>query len=358
MINVFSPNWDPYDSYGRLANELRGGLEAAGESVQKFDMSAPVTAIKPALGGFLLGYPSLHCKFGPLATLGPRVAITMFESTEIPNGWVEPLNACDAVIVPAQFLVEVFRDCGVQVPIHVVPLGVSDIFTTFTDRPSREFGYWYNGQPRGNRQPFTFLAIADRGERKGWNEAANAFVNAFGDDSRYRLILKARNFPLKINNPNIKVVREDLTDRELLDLYAQAHVMVFPTKGEGFGLPPREFAASGGLSLVTEWGGTADDLREWGLPLPYDMAPAWKTTAHLRGLGEWAEPDVEAMSALMRHVAENYSSYRPFIVKAAGFVQSQYRWRTFARRCLSIYNDVRSEYDTNQHTAHALTAQA
>lgn len=342
IINIGAPNWHFADSYGRVATELRNGLIADGYHVNQYRAKhGPQNTIKMAFGGLLLGYPTLYKTYGVPLKIGPRIAVTMFESSQIPPEWVEPLNECDAVIVPAQFLVKVFRDCGVTVPVHVVPLGVSQEFARYSER------YQANS-------PFTVLAIADRGRRKGWHEAAQAFIRAFGDDSRYKLILKARGLPMWFTNPNVELVTGDLSNKEMADLYRRAHVMLFPSRGEGFGLPPREFAATGGLAIATEWGGVADDLRQWGLPIPYTPEPAWKdhgNGAWFGKLGHWANPDVEAMSDLLKHVAKHYDDYRGFRVQAAGFVLSQYRWQSFARGVKAIWEQVLEEHYGNHDHA-------
>ena len=164
IMNVFSPSFDPYDGYGRMGLELIYHLDKLGlyvnaaggnntqrvwdtqtEHMQKL-MDKP---IKPMLGGFVLGYPTLYERFGNLANSGVKVAITMFESTVLPDGWMQALNDCDAVIVPAKWLVKVFKHCGVYKPIHVVPLGISETFMVADRRePYRSFT---------KHNPFTFL---------------------------------------------------------------------------------------------------------------------------------------------------------------------------------------------------------
>jgi len=329
VVNVGSPNFDPCDSYGRLANELADGLTQRGWRVNRLGWDAPKQPIKPALGGLLLGYPTLYPEYGALVNRGARVAITMFESTKLLPSWTEALNQCDAVIVPARWLVEVFQNNGVVVPIHVAPLGISEAFLRVRPHPPAE------------QKPFTFLAIADRGRRKGWLQSAFAFDRAFGRDRNYRLILKARDLPFLIANPNIEVIKGDYSDEEMADLYARCHVMVFPSCGEGFGLPPREFAATGGVVLATDWGGTADDLDEWGIRLPYQLVDAWPDNPKWhRRQGQWAEVNQDDLVAKMRLVAEWYDQYQPGALRAAEFCHKHYQWQTFVDRALNIWAEA------------------
>ena len=330
-ITLCSPSFNPSDSYGRLASELATHLSplTAVNCLSLDGDDQPSQVFHPALGGILLGYPTLHERFGEMVNAGPKLAITMFESTQLPEGWAEGLNRCDAVIVPAHFLVEIFRQAGVTVPLHVVPLGISEAFRDYTPRTS----------PSSN-EPFVFLTIGDRGRRKGWVEAGTAFVRAFGDDPRYRLIIKAREFPFVIENSNITVIQEDMTNDQLANLYRHCHVMVFPSRGEGHGFPPREFVATGGLSLVTNWGGLAEGLAHWGIPIPCTTEPAWCDDAKWYGkLGEWALPDVEALAHMMKHVATHYDDYQDFRVSSADYLHT-HTWDEFAQQVFAIWRNV------------------
>jgi len=231
VLSIYSPQWDHHDSYGILAHRLANHLDGHVNRLSLDD--ADGVSIRPSPGGIMLGYPTLIENYSPMARFGKRIAVTMFESTRLPEGWADALNRVDAVVVPAVFLVKIFRDAGVTVPIHVVPLGVDEAYMR-VDR-----------LPRGNR-PYTFLAIADRGMRKGWDLAWHAFRSAFGDSYRHKLILKCREGGmehLKSGDDNVEIFRADLSVDEMAKLYARCDCMVFPTRGEGFGLPPREFAA-------------------------------------------------------------------------------------------------------------------
>lgn len=349
-VNIFSPSWEMAESYGRVAHELKLQFERDDTHVNMLGKMGSVSGvIKPALGGFLLGYPNNHAMYGPMVEMGRKISLTMFESTRIPTEWVEPLNASDGVIVPATFLVDVFRECGVTSPIHVVPLGISEVFRQYRPRV----------RTATKERPFTFIAIGDRGMRKGWGEAAQAFVRAFGDDMRYRLIIKARSLPIRLTNANVEVINEDYSDGQMAALYGRCHVMLFPTKGEGFGLPPREFAATGGLSIVTPWGGTADEVDQWALKIPFTMVEGWGASKPRNGdLGQWAEPDVDALVDLMRYVADHYDSYRDFQVRAAGFANSWYRWDVFGRRAIQLWKGLTDGNNSNEHREEPTAAQA
>ena len=266
--------WSPYDSYGKIAIQLARYLSNQGVRVnciglgptQLAEQPAEVRAITsqpilPALGGIAMGWPVHFAKMSTLFHAGPRVALTMFESSKLPAAWLDALAGYDAIIVPSHFCADVFRDSGISAPIYVIPLGVSG-------------GRYLQRPPAFTEQrPMTFLAFLDRGERKGGVTALQAFLRAFGEDPKYKLILKAREpkVPFTLNNRNIEVILRDLDEQELYELYLRADVLVNPHRGEGFGLLPREFACTGGVALTTDWSGTADGLPFWGVPIPYRL---------------------------------------------------------------------------------------
>lgn len=344
IVNVCTCGaFDYADSYGLIASRIATHLAGKGHHVNAYallgaqvgNQEPAVRAITqapriPSFGGLFLGYPTGYHQHGAPFAAGPRVAVTMFESTKLPADWIEPLNDMDAVIVPSEFCRTVFRDSGVNVPLHVVPLGI---------------GETYQYRPRERGKPLTFLAFFDRGERKGGFVALQAFLRAFGEDMNYRLILKHRNakVPFTLTNPNIEVIHADMTEAELYDLYCRCDVLINPHKGEGFGLIPREFAASGGLALTTGWSGTADHISEWGCALPYALEPAhWRGNKTLEGqeLGYWAALDPAEVAHHLKMVAATWDFTRILLPAKAQAARSLYSWERFAQNVLEIWEGV------------------
>lgn len=342
-INIHAFNhFDPYDSYGLIACQLARHLTALGVPINAFrrpgaqfknlppDIEAIVSQDNlPSEGGIFLGFPTIFKEHGKTARQHPRIAITMFETTKLPSGWAEVLNDYDAVITPCHFCADVFRTEGITASIHVIPLGIGERYTLGERTPDR---------------PLTFLAWAGS-LRKGWITAKNCFLKAFGDDTNYRLVIKQRQtrVPFSLTNPNITWLQEDMSEEGLYRLYLDADVMIAATRGEGFGLLPREFAATGGISLATNWGGTADDLESWGWPLPYTLAPArWGDFSYVadQDTGLWAEPDEEGIVARLKQVAVNIEPFRRIACLQAPHVAEMYSWRKFAEGVLQVWEQV------------------
>jgi len=325
IINLAAPNWSPADSYGRLACELASRLVVSGVHVNRMGDASDVY-IKPAMGGILMGWPTNFKGYGWWMQAGVKIAITMWESTQLPPEWAAILNTFDAVILPARFLVDVFRDNGVTAPLYVIPLGVSDEFQ-YTRRPV-------------DRSPVRLLTIADRGYRKGSHEVAYAFQRAFGDSKHVQLTMKARRFPIRITNPNIEVLESDMTNTQMAMLYAQCDAMFFAGR-EGFGLPPREFAATGAPAFALDWGGTTDDLGLWGYPLTSTMESAWSDNDALRGLGEWGKADVDDMATQMTDFVDHRQRYLEEAHDKALYASARYSWKQFTDSVCAVWQHVK-----------------
>lgn len=342
IINVCLPaSADPLDSYGllgtRLAVELQHklgvyvNLFATGPRDVPFQDAELRTIIeqpiRAQLGGIMLGYSTTFDRHNGLTQLGRRVGITMFESSRIPNAFVAPMNYCQAIITPSTFCRTVFEEAGVTVPIHVIPLGINPI---------------YQPVARTEVGPLTFLAFIDRGLRKGGPTALQAFIAAFGDDMNYRLILKGRKSKIEaeILNPNVTLIQEDYSEAQLYELYKQCHVLINAHRGEGFGLLPREFAATGGISLTTAWSGTADDLHKWGIGIDYKLVRAdWAGHNQFSkmDLGQWAEPSMADIVDKIEAISDNRMFYQRQSARLAPNVHKLYSWEAFARGVLNVW---------------------
>lgn len=338
--------WSPYDSYGKIAIQLARHLTSAGVRVNCIGLGATVLPaqsdevqaitsqpIVPSLGGIAMGWPVHFAKLSGIFHAGPRVALTMFESSRLPASWVDALAGYDAIITPSHFCAQLFREAGMTAPIYVIPLGVTP--SRYVQRPSTFT----------EERPMTFLAFLDRGERKGGVTAMQAFLRAFGDDPKYKLILKAREpkVGFTLTNPNIEVILRDLSEEELLALYCRADVLINPHRGEGFGLLPREFAATGGVALTTAWSGTADGLDFWGVPIPYTLEKAgWKGNKGLEGqdVGEWATVAVDELAELLWRVVDNWPRQLSRSHARAEFVRERYSWTRFGEQGYEVWREV------------------
>ena len=346
IINLFSPgNLDPADSYGLIACRLAEQLAGMGHYINALPLGSRIIegqsplmreiALHPihtTFGGIYLGWPTTYADHSSIGHHGPRIAVSMFETTKIPDGWAEIFNGFNAVIVPSSFCKEVFERCGVEVPIHVIPLGINDI---------------YQPVPRNGDSPFTFLAFLDRGRRKGYVHAIRSFLMAFGDSTDVRLILKSRNvkLPLEFVNPNVEVIHHDLSEKELYALYLKCHCLINPHKGEGFGLIPREFAASGGIALTTAWSGTADRIGMWGFPLPFWIVPTNPDDMGVKSLegqeiGEWAQPDDTGIAKTLLEVVQYRGAYNTIAYQRGKWARAFYSWRSFAEGVFEVWKEI------------------
>lgn len=335
VINVHAPSWYEPESYGRVAHGLADGLAQLGAYINRYGVNPPKQPLRLTTGGFLLGYPTFYKQYGAFSSVGLRIGLTMFESTLLPDGWVDSLNTLDAVMTPSVFCKQMFIANGVTVPIHVNPLGIDPAFT-FRRRP-----------PLKNR-PLRILAIGDRGWRKGWHTAGFIVNTAFGmNNMDVELTYKIRTqkgFVSAFENTNFKIAAGDYTNEQLADFYGQFDIMLAPFCGEGFGWPPREFAATGGLVLATNWSGLSDQIERWAIPLnTYQMVDAWMGDPQLEGHGQWAEVDIGVGAKTLKQAAGFiYSGWNESDVplKVSEFVRQFYTWQGFAAHAYHIWNNT------------------
>lgn len=176
-----------------------------------------------------------------------RILYTMFESSKIPEDWIEILKLADMVIVPSRWCQGVFAESGVKT--KVVPLGYDDKVFKYIERPVHK--------------PYTFLHYDAFNTRKGHFEVFNAFNKAFEGNKDVKMIFKtvrdAVSVPISPTQyPNIEVIYGDVPQSELMEIMSRADAFVFPSRGEGFGLTPLEAMATGLPSIVPNAHGISD----------------------------------------------------------------------------------------------------
>jgi glycosyltransferase involved in cell wall biosynthesis len=258
------------------------------------------------------------------------VGYTPWESTKVPNHWIENMRRCDEVWATSNFVRDIYLKNGVNANIHVIPHGISKEFSVI----EREL----TGR-------FNFLHIGGDSKRKNAQMVVDAFLELFEGDDDYRLILKYNKFcyaEVYINNrlvpasvhPQIIAIPDNFETEDLVSLYHKAHCMVYPTMGEGFGMIPFEAIATGLPTIVTNLTGCAD-FAKLGIPLEAEFDKAnWNDHLYETDTGNWASPDFEQLIQLMQHVVNEYDEFKKYAARSARIIHSEWSWASTADKIL------------------------
>jgi len=348
-LNWLAYNYRPWDGYGRFSARMVQALRRAGVAVTSHfagAADAPEWLLKE--WGVDWSIPTISC-LPPYylrklpAGAGPHWLLTMTEGSECPGGWAEIINrsGVERVIVPCQHNAEAFVGGGVRVPANVVQGG-----TEPNEYPLRE-------AKRDPDQPYTFLALADRGMRKGWDEARMAMYLAFGGkttgDMDVRLIVKSRrdgnalinDFLAKAADPDPRIVYERSDVADMREMYEQVDCFVIPSRCEGWGMPHRE-AAMMGLPVITQRYSGMDDghTEKWAIVV--EGGQLRKVDAddggHLKG--QWRVCDMQELAAKMRWCYENRDGATAFGQRAAQWLRDNQTWDHSARALLALLQET------------------
>ena len=261
-----------------------------------------------------------------------NIAIVPFETTRAPASWKFYINGFDALFVPCEQNVQLFRDSGVTIPIEVIHWGIDPALFAPITRPKRSI--------------FTIGTMGSLSVRKGTDILIEAFLEAFPKERDVRLLCKTSNnyWQFGMRDKRIKVITLPVSHEELLkEFFYETDLFVFPTRGEGFGIPPLEVAATGIPSIVTNWSGPKDYLTdEMGWKLEYTMEPAKDFTEHIykEDCGDWAKPSKEHLVHLLRYAYEHQDEVREKGKTAAEYIQREWLWE----KRIKEYHTALSKY--------------
>ena len=116
---------------------------------------------------------------------------------------------------------------------------------------------------------------------------------------------------------------------------AKIDVGVFPTKGEGWGMPPMETAATGAPIIVTDWSGPSEyagNHRDKFLLLDATTEPVFDFPFEWGYLGDWAKVDIRQLRKQMRWAYENRIEAHAMGKKASDYLHAEYTWQKSAQK--------------------------
>ncbi|CAK7325190.1 unnamed protein product [Dovyalis caffra] len=256
---------------------------------------------------------------------------TMFETDRVNVEHVKRCNRMDYVWVPTDFHVSTFVKSGVD-PSKVVKV-VQAVDVEFFDPLKYEpldlgsIGNLVLGSRKKDldlKMEFVFLSVFKWEYRKGWDVLLKAYLKEFSRIDGVALYLLTNPYHSDGDFGNkivefvedsgieepvngwapIYVINTHIAQVDLPRMYKAAHAFVLPSRGEGWGRPLVEAMSISLPVIATNWSGPTEYLTEENsYPLPVDrmsevMEGPFK--GHL-----WAEPSIDKLQLLMRHVISN-----------------------------------------------------
>lgn len=284
-----------------------------------------------------------------------NIGYTIWETTKLHPDWPNYINDnVDLVMVGSEWNVDVFKDSGVNVPITVIPHGIS----------VNEFDGIKPFEIAGvNPEAFVFYSIFQWTERKHPLAMIKAFWHIFQDNENVALVFKTyrSNYsdnekeairttirrlkqvtPMDNYSP-IYLILNMLSNDEMLGLHARGDCCISFDRGEGFGLCPFTAGACGKPIIVTGFGGATEYAKpDNSYLVDYSLTPVFGMpwSPWYRGDQLWAEPDVYHGAKLMRQVYENQKEANEKGKVLQKYIYDNFAWEKIGQRIINAIKEL------------------
>ena len=242
---------------------------------------------------------------------------TYLEATIAWDWWIPTMKTFDEIWVGNQFSADAVANSGVETPTFVFELGVDDMWKPFK---------------RGGRDKIRFLHVDSDSPRKRADLVEKAFIALFKDRNDITLTLKYHgNDGYSVMDlfktdelSNIKKIYKTLSQSDMVELYHNHDILIYPTEGEGFGLIPLQALATGMPVISTSrW-----CSYEKYLGNNIIESTLGKTQHSGYHTGEVIIPSFESTVELMRKVVDNFDTQCDYYYKQAPKVIKEYNWQS------------------------------
>ena len=251
-----------------------------------------------------------------------QIGYTPWESTVIPEEWKPNMKLCDEIWTTSDWCANVFEDNGFK-DVKVFAHGIDDMW-----KPRK----------RAESDTIKFLHVGEPAPRKAGQMVVDAFISLYGNKPGYSLTIKAyKNNTTRLYNNyvdkqiiglpdqmygNIKIITDDYSQEDMLQLYYDHDVLVYPSYGEGFGFIPLQALATGMPTIcVGDWAHYKKYLGPLKLKSTLIDSP-WPFPHE----GKVFEPDYQDLRSLMFDVGNNFKPYTNYYINQADKIHQEYNW--------------------------------
>lgn len=238
----------------------------------------------------------------------PNALYTAFETENLPRNYITPLRDVDIIIAVSEFVRKVYsKYC--ENKIALCNLGVDTNLFKYKKR-------------KGNKDNFMFLWIGAPNERKGWKLIQEVWKKYFTKYSNVTLYMKTTGRNKLESHGNCIMDSRWFTKKQMVELYHKADCFLFPSFGEGFGLPLAEAMSTGLPCIYTPYGGVLDFANiKNSFPVKYQMRDA---KYHIKTKGAFA--DISSIRNRMLEVLEDNNKAIKKGKRASKDIKNNFTW--------------------------------
>lgn len=194
------------------------------------------------------------------------------------------------------------------------------------DWHSERFGFLMHGQMHERKDPFVSI--------QAFQELKTELPDEFtGAELHIHTTLPGLHPAMEECIPKLRIYYETWTVDTLREFYAQQHVLLAPSRGEGKHLPSLEFQSTGGAVIATHWGGMAGWLdSSFAYPLRYTLVPVDGGHPHCFQ----ARADKDHLKELMLHVYRHRAEVRAKAELASRVIPASLNWDSVIARLFDV----------------------
>ena len=294
-----------------------------------------------------------------------NVGMTAAVETDICNpAWIEHCNKMDLIIVPSSHAKSTLtKHKNLQKPVIVIPESFSDEMSLPAESLPQLPDFSTN---------FNFLLLGQITGDNPYNDRKNIFFTikwlceVFKDDKDVGIVVKTnigrntlidKNKTVQLmkmlvkecrqkNTPKIHLLHGDMSDAEVAALYRHKQIksLITLTRGEGYGLPILEAAASGLPVIATGWSGHTDFLNHGKfINISYNLKEIHQSRVdnkiflpHMK----WAEPVEEDVKKKILKFRSSSSTPRDWALELQIAIKKKYSSLTI----MTMYNEATKEF--------------
>lgn len=262
-----------------------------------------------------------------------------WETDRLPREWIKPINKMQEIWTSSDAMAQLFRNCGVTVPIYAFPqpIDVSDV-----DRPLERFSL-------PEHKGFLFYSIFQWIERKNPKALLQAYWEAFSGRTDVSLLLKTyrvgyteddyKQIQMDIERwkresrlvhfPRVLLTTKLLTQEDMLRLHITGDCYVSADHGEGWCRPLQEALLMGKPAITTARGGIHEYLNnELYYPVKSTYVPVVQQPwiPWYSGEQNWAQIDKEEFKKQLKFVYANKNTAQVKGYKAKDFIKDNFSY--------------------------------